>query len=248
MYNALTNPVSRTENHSLSIFHIKLLAFFLMVADHIGTAFVLPHIANSTEAYSTYVTLNLIGRFAFPLYLFLIVEGIKHTRSGVRYAGRILFYAVCSELFFDYALSGHVDFNHQNVMFTLFIGVSAVFCSKILVKSNNHKHLRVLIAYIIIPAATAALAWLIRADYGAYGIVALYAMYIADKGFDLGGYTYLAGSAALCLMSPVEAVSLIATPLLSNYEGAHGRKIPAALWYSLYPGHLAVIALIRLAI
>ena len=247
MYNTLINPIPRTEKYSLTVFHIKLLAFCLMVADHIGTAFVLPHIANSTEAYSTYVTLNLIGRFAFPLYLFLIIEGIKHTRSGVRYAGRILFYAVCSELFFDYALSGHIDFSHQNAMFTLFIGVTAVFCSKSLVKSNNHKHLRLLIAYIIIPAAAAFSAWLIRSDYGAYGIVALYAMYIADKRFGSGG-TYLAGSAALCLMSPVEAVSLIATPLLSNYEGAHGRRIPAALWYSLYPGHLAVIALIRLAI
>ena len=247
MYNILTSPVSRTEKYSLTVFHIKLLAFCLMVADHIGTAFVLPHTANSAEAYSIYVTLNLIGRFAFPLYLFLIIEGIKHTRSGVRYAGRILFCAVCSELFFDYALSGHIDFSHQNVMFTLFIGVTAVFCSKILVKPNNHKHLRLLIAYIIIPAAAAFSAWLIRSDYGAYGIVALYAMYLTDR-FTFGEFTYLTGTVVLCFMSPIEAVALIAVPLLSHYEGAHGRKIPAALWYGLYPGHLAVIALIRLAI
>lgn len=47
-----------------------------------------------------------IGRIAFPIFIFQIIEGVRHTDHPWRYLSRIAVLAVISEVPFDLALFG----------------------------------------------------------------------------------------------------------------------------------------------
>ena len=65
-------------------FWLKLLAMILMTVDHVG-AFLLVFGGNEGVG----MVLRGIGRLSFPLFLFLLAEGARHTRDPLRYATRI---------------------------------------------------------------------------------------------------------------------------------------------------------------
>ena len=95
---------------------LKITAMASMLTDHIGAAF-----------FPQYTILRIIGRLAFPIYAFLIAEGCVYSSSRMRYLGRLFALALLSELPFDLALfpdGGRLS--HQNVCFTLFIGLAMV--------------------------------------------------------------------------------------------------------------------------
>ena len=67
----------------LNVFHLKVIAAISMTIDHIG-AVLLPQ----------YYFLRIIGRLAFPIYCFLMVNGFLHTRNIKKYIGRLAVFAV----------------------------------------------------------------------------------------------------------------------------------------------------------
>lgn len=110
---------------------LKLIAIISMIIDHIGVAIVsyLPGIDDKNGlVYASYWILRLIGRIAFPIYLFLIVEGFQYTRNKLLYSIRLFIFAFISEIPFDLALKNTLfDWKHQNVFFTLFIGLLVIW-------------------------------------------------------------------------------------------------------------------------
>ncbi len=73
------------------------------------------------------IIMHLIGRFAFPLYAFLIIEGYEHTRSIKNYAKNLAIFALISEIPYDIAFEGKVIApGRQNVIFTLLFGVLCI--------------------------------------------------------------------------------------------------------------------------
>ena len=202
-------------------FQLKLLAMLAMTADHIGAVF-FPEIP----------LLRWIGRLAMPVLSFFIGEGLRHTRSPRRYLLRLTGFALLSELPFDLAFYGGIEWGHQNVYFTLALGLLALWA----IQSRGME------GWLL--ALTAALAAeLLGCDYGMYGVLLIL---LLDR-FHSARSEQLAGAALLNLAFfglQTQTLSLIALPLLWLYNGKRGRD-DRRLFYLYYPAHLCVLGILR---
>ena len=76
------------------------------------------------------IAMRLIGRMAFPLYAFLLVQGFMWTRDWSRYVTRVALFALISEIPFNLMVTGEVWYSRaQNTIVTLLIGL---ICMKML--------------------------------------------------------------------------------------------------------------------
>lgn len=178
-------------------FILKILALLTMTLDHIGYMlqeyYLVPELAN---------VFRIIGRFALPLFCFMIVEGVLHTKSFKKYALRMGICLVCVSIalaFVEYApiFDGFSVRNEGNIFIDLLLGATAVYClnnKKIWVKflsilpiafsigccfANNFECVQCGREVWIIP-------FFLRTQYGFYGvmlILAFYGAYLLSKLF-----------------------------------------------------------------
>lgn len=216
----------------MSSLTLKMLALTTMIIDHYGAIF------QTSE-----IIFRIIGRLAFPIYCFLIVEGYFHTKDIKKYAGKLLIFALISEIPFDYAFFGKINWSHQNIFFTLFIGLVSIHLLEKHKSQNNLKSI------IIILAAT-TLATVLKTDYSFIGIIYILAFY-KTKNFNSLKRILLVGSVMFITnylsASFIQQYSLLALPILLLYNEKLGLKIKALqiLFYIAYPLHLAIFAIIN---
>ena len=105
----------------MSVFLMKILAVISMLIDH--TAIVLfPRFIDV----SVYMAMRAIGRFAFPVFAFLIVNGYERTRDVKRYLTRLLAFAVISQI--PYVLVGDVNHFPEGNALTVTLGERWFVC------------------------------------------------------------------------------------------------------------------------
>ena len=216
--------------YGLSSFYLKIIAVVTMLVDHIGMVF-----------FSGEVAWRIVGRISFPIYCFLLVEGFYHTSNIKKYIRRLLIFAAVSEIPFDMIISGKVvDFAHQNVMFTLLIGLITIY--GIQVTWNPMVKSAILVAGALISV-------IMFTDYSAYGVVLIYMFY---NYRDRRVVTYVALVAMSFAMNNIQgAASLAVIPLLL-YNGSKGPKIGDSKickygFYLIYPLHMCLFAAFKIA-
>ena len=95
---------------------LKIIALLSMLVDHIGCVL-----------FPKVTAFRIIGRLAFPIFAFLIAEGMVHTSNWKKYFLRLFIFAIISEIPFDFITSGKmIDWSHQNVLFTLLLGAMSI--------------------------------------------------------------------------------------------------------------------------
>ena len=108
----------------MSVFTLKILALTAMIIDHMG--FFLR--ANNLVAYDIYDLMRAIGRIAFPIYCFLLVNGFDKTSNRRRYLSRLGLFAALSQipytLLFDYGSS----FSLAQPVLSLGLAENGSFC------------------------------------------------------------------------------------------------------------------------
>lgn len=188
-YQYLMNESLKNSKYGLNRGNLKMIALFCMALDHIA-AIVLTAWQNTlikdTPLYIfdnfLIIFLRLIGRLAFPIFCFFIVEGLIHTRNVYKYAFRLLLLALLSEIPFDLAHTAKfIDFNDQNVFWTLFLGLVAIYCIEGLYRKFKLKKPALYLLIFIIALLADLVAYTINCDYGAFGVTTIIIIYLVGK-------------------------------------------------------------------
>lgn len=236
--NSSREQEKRLKVKCLNSFYLKIIAVISMTIDHIG-AVLLPQ----------YLFLRIIGRLAFPIYCFLLVNGLIHTRNLKKYIGRLALFAIISEVFFDMTFFGKfVYLQAQNVFFTLLIGIIMLACINRLRQTMIAKYrfmaLSGILEGIILVIACMA-AYFLYTDYSLFGILIIYGFY-ALRNHKVRLVIFQ--SFINILLSPVEIFASIALIPIFLYNGEKGNTAFKWWFYIYYPLHLLVICIIKAAI
>ena len=217
----------------LSSFSLKLIAIVTMTIDHVGYV-LLPR----------YFFLRGIGRLAFPIFCFLLSEGLSYTKSRSKYLLRLSVFAILAEVPFDLAFNrAWFDVSDQNVFFTLALSFGAIWCYDTLRRLPDGNFW---IAFLSIFPFCAA-AELLRTDYGMWGVLFVAAFWVLREKPVFAMLAFAAVNIVLSLFDShiVQMYALCAIPLLLLYNGKKGFVSNKYVFYAYYPFHLLVIHLIE---
>ena len=94
---------------------LKYIAFLSMFIDHTNKALIYPNLdGGALNRLSDFF--DILGRIAFPIFIFLLVEGYFHTSTKWRYLVTLLVFGVISEVPFDMCTSARfVEINWNNI-------------------------------------------------------------------------------------------------------------------------------------
>lgn len=206
----------------------------LMLIDHLACMMLEGGIGLEGDFYIINRTMRQIGRIAFPIFCFTIVEGFQKTKNAYVYLGRLLLFAVLSEIPFDWAFRENwINLNYQNVFFTLAFGLTA------LIIYENYK--LEIWQKIILVYGCLFLAEVFHTDYSSYGVLVILALYILREKPVAAG---IAGYLILLLMNSLEVSAVFGFLLILLYNGKRGGG-NKYLYYLFYPGHLLVLAAVK---
>lgn len=132
----------------LTSYHIKWIALVFMTVDHLGAyGFEIPIFA------AHYNILRILGRIAAPLFLFMIAESARHTRSKPRFIIRLYFAGVFTGLFVTATNFFFCDtigtFSSGNMFFTFFYTVLYIYLIEQIIASIKSKDKKHLITFVL---------------------------------------------------------------------------------------------------
>lgn len=239
---------------------LKILAMFFMLLDH---------------AYMTVVTdynyqwMTQVGRLAFPLFAFMIVEGYTHTKNQWKYIRTMAVFAIISEPAYNLMMSGDFfsPFN-QNVMVNF---LEALLFLKLIDKILSTK-INVFFKWILILAVcglSIIIGTITFVDYFGLGVVTVLMFYIAKLmpnallkasiqvlGLYLINYEFSGGNMLILpngMEFPEQGLAMFSLIFIWLYNGkktlkGKNDKVFKYFSYLFYPCHILILSLISIYI
>ena len=246
----INSPLIKKPFGGLTANMLRTIAVIFMLSDHIWAT------ALSFGDWMTY-----IGRMAFPIFAFQIAEGFVHTSNFKKYALRLLGFAVITEIPFNLFYSSRW-FNpyHQNVLFTLLLGLLAIKVIDGLKKDRSLKNIALSVLWLGLILLASVVGFV---DYNHYGVLTVIMFYLM-RDFPFAWLGQLIGMILINivifegLVFPVEifgknfeipsqgfaVFALIPIWLYGNRKGKSS-KILQYGFYAFYPLHMLVLFLIK---
>ncbi|WP_374123617.1 TraX family protein [Leptotrichia hongkongensis] len=220
---------------------LKYIAFLSMLIDHVNKALMYPLLTEN--GFLRYVSdvFDILGRVAFPLFMFFLVEGFFKTGNRFKYLLNLIVFGIISEIPFDLFQSAVLfQPNSNNVMFTLALALVMIWVIDELKVPKSYIIPPVLWfpVSIIIVITVCLLSMICGLDYEYHGILIAYFFYIFRNNPILsiiGGYLSI-------FKTPW---ALLGFGLTLTYNGKRGKQ-NKILNYLFYPVHLLILGLLRL--
>ena len=232
-------------------FSLHLMAMVFMLCDHLwGT------IVSGND------WLTCIGRLTFPLYAFMIVEGYFHTKNLKNYAGRLLLFAVLSEIPFNLAMGSRLFYPiHQNVLWSFLISIGLIHWNEKMKGKQIWKQILVAVASICIGTLAGILTFV---DFYQAGILTVLTFYFFRGkkwwcylgqlvclwyiNFEmLGGLSYevqILGETHFIARQGFAILALIPIWLYQGKQGYHSKALQYG-YYAFYPLHLLILGILK---
>jgi len=267
-----------TGNKSFTGYHLKVIALITMLIDHIAAVVIwriyvasfritasmqlsdfigdkiIVWVADHQDViYIIYEWMRYVGRMAFPIYCFLLVEGFLYTRSVAKYALRLFIFALISEIPFDLAIAGEWwTLEYSNVFFTLVLGLVVVWAVSYIEKFYEfwqEKQWEPILGMILTGAAGVVVVavfgglaeMVLHTDYGFGGIIAILGLYLFRKQREMAFALAVLALSVLC--GSTEILALLMLYPLMKYNGTRGKNIKY-VFYVFYPVHLLILAFV----
>lgn len=232
---------------------LHILAMALMLCDHLwGT--VVP--GNDW--------LTCIGRLAFPIFAFMLVEGYFHTRNLKKYVLRLLIFALLSELPFNLAIGSRWFYPiHQNVLWSFLLSIGLIHLNE-KARSKGKLWLQLLTA-LTTTIFGALLGLITMLDYYHAGVLTVLVFYFfrQRKWWSflgqliclwyinvemLGGLGYELQLWGHNFFLPQQGFALLALLPIWLYRGKQGfhNKFLQYTYYAFYPVHLLILGILKM--
>jgi len=237
------------------VLHVSAMAF--MLCDHLWGTFLMHH-----------EWLGYIGRLAFPIFAFMLVEGFFMTGDRKKYALRMFVFAVISEIPFNLMMSRRIfDPIHQNVLWTFLISLAMMSLFE-KIRQSKRAWLKILL-YPAVAMLFYIIGMITFVDYHGSGIIMvalfyftrttsqthfakkllamviqLIAMYWINAEM-LAGLVITADIFGLSFEMHKQSLALLSLPLIWLYNGEHGpyNKCIRYIYYLFYPVHILILGL-----
>lgn len=207
--------------------------------------------------------LTCVGRIAFPVFAFMIVEGYFRTKNLKKYVCRLFVFAVLSEIPFNLAMGSRIFYPiHQNVLWSFLMSIGLIHWNEKVNRDKIRKRflvggLSVFIGYIV--------GLLTMVDFYHAGILTVLVFYFFRhrKWWSflgqivclwyinvemLGGFSYEIHFGDEIYFLSRQGIALLALIPIWLYRGKQGyhSKIVQYAYYAFYPVHLLVLGIIKL--
>lgn len=217
---------------------LKYIAFASMFIDHFNKAIITPFLTGTGPMVIITTIFDILGRIAFPIFAFMVVEGFFKTKSQWKYLRNLLIFAVISEIPYDMFQSAEfVNTWSQNILWGLALGLFTIMAIDKLKAYIKKRPLWIFVSLLLVALSSLG-SMLISSDYEYYAIIIIYLYYIFyDKRLLASGLGYLV------IIKEIYAILGFATVLLYNGEKGKQNKI---FNYLFYPVHLLIFGIIRM--
>lgn len=239
---------------NFTAYQLKWIAIITMTIDHFGVLVLYPY-TNNQVIDTLYIVSRLIGRIAFPLFAFMIAEGIYRTKHRYLYWAKLFAMAILIGL----SMFVLEQVNINALAGNIFIDLSLAALAMILLKEKSWilKPFSILpISYVIWTSFNQGIPNFLRADYGLYGLLMMliffftYSKIIQQKltsfmqWSNSSEHNYVISSVALLMMHVVwYIIELLINPIggllanyLSRFVGAQTYALIASYFIYYYRG------------
>ena len=247
----------------MSVAVLQIIAMVTMLIDHIGAVFM-----------DSAIPWRAVGRFAFPIYAFLLAEGFRHIRHDPArveshlkgYVVLTLVSEVCYDLMETKPFTVEAARESQSVMVTLllaFLGLLAI---------ERWRDSPVCVGAAVLLTAFAC--WAVLSNYRFGGVLLVYGCYwylehVLDKPYHVrllallgvmagylavyhwARYEFCTGDVYLAKLRTANAIwytmHVPIAILLAFYKGERGprNKVYQTFYKCFYPAHMLVIGLLH---
>lgn len=268
----MNNGTSR----GISLATIKNIAYITMLIDHVSLCIIgrlvsLEQYAGNGVLRQLAEGMRMVGRLAFPLFVWMLVNGMKYTSNRARYMLRLLIIAIISEPCFDLAISRRLyDSSSQNVCITLLISAVTIYAYEWIQARKVDKIWRFVLSAIVV-ATACLITFALRTDYRVTGILITMAMYhingddtsdVWTKALKLFVTIFVANILKFMLINPqyilvpanwrwyidraanMQILEVFSIFIISRFNHNKGSILPRCVYYAFYPVHLLVIGII----
>ena len=237
----------------ISSMTLHVLAMVFMLCDHLW-ATVVP--GNDW--------MTCVGRIAFPIFAFMIVEGYFHTRSLKKYVRRLFVFALLSEIPFNLVMGSSLFYPiHQNVLWTFLIAVFLIWLNE---KAKKKEKVWLQAVTCVGTICLAFILGLVTfVDYNHAGVLTVLVFYFfrGRKWWHflgqvlclyylnvevLSGFYYELEVFGHTMNIVRQGFALLALIPIWLYRGKQGpyNKVIKNVYYWFYPVHLLLLAILRM--